>query len=244
MELFKANFNLFLSVVTSLFKTCKDRFVIRWGECHMINFTGFRVSPAANNTFDKDLIGNIEEDEAISRNTGLGESVGLSRSARKSIKKPSLFLAIFLVQSVFHNSNDNLIGDKLATVHELLGFLSDIRTSCNSCTKHVTSTKVHDTKVILDHFTLGSLSTCRGSGNDKLGSTSGGRSILSGVFLCHPFKLIHSKKPHQVNAFEISFINSIQRSLSTSGRHTPRRSSTLTNRCECSCIAEKQRARK
>lgn len=66
----------------------------------MVNLSSLGIGTSANNTLNKDVIRNIEKEEAISGNTRGSKCIRLSRSARESIKKPSARLAIGLVKTI------------------------------------------------------------------------------------------------------------------------------------------------
>ena len=66
----------------------------------MVNLSSSRIGATTDDTLHENLVGNIEEKEAIRRNSSSGKSIGLSRGSRESIEKPSTLLAIRLVKTI------------------------------------------------------------------------------------------------------------------------------------------------
>jgi hypothetical protein len=66
----------------------------------VIDFSSDGISSASNDTIDKNLIGDVEEDETVCGYTSRCESIGLARGSGESIKEPSGFLAVLLVKTV------------------------------------------------------------------------------------------------------------------------------------------------
>ena len=77
----------------------------------MINLSSDRIGTTTNDTLDKNIVGDIEEKEAVSRNSSSGKSIGLGWSTGETIEKPSTLLAIRLVKAIldllFHHHNTN-----------------------------------------------------------------------------------------------------------------------------------------
>ena len=77
----------------------------------MINLSSDRIGTTTNDTLDKNIVGDIEEKEAVSRNPSSGKSIGLGWSAGETIEEPSTLLAIRLVKAIldllFHHHNTN-----------------------------------------------------------------------------------------------------------------------------------------
>ena len=75
----------------------------------MVNLSSDRIGTTTDDTLDKNIVGDIEEKEAVSRNSSSGKSIGLGRSAGETIEKPSTLLAIRLVKAIldllFHIHN-------------------------------------------------------------------------------------------------------------------------------------------
>ena len=75
----------------------------------MINLSSDRIGTTTNDTLDKNIVGDIEEKEAVSGNPSSGKSIGLGWSAGETIEEPSTLLAIRLVKAIldllFHIHN-------------------------------------------------------------------------------------------------------------------------------------------
>ena len=66
----------------------------------MVNLPSNRIGATTDDTLHENLVGNIEEKEAIRRNSSSGKSISLSGGTRESIKEPSTLLAIRLVKTI------------------------------------------------------------------------------------------------------------------------------------------------
>mmetsp|Transcript_13979 Transcript_13979/g.20877 ORF Transcript_13979/g.20877 Transcript_13979/m.20877 type:complete len:212 (+) Transcript_13979:18-653(+) len=166
VELFKSDLNLLLCIITALFKTGQYSIVLRWRESHVVNLSSIGVSSTSYYTLNKNLIGYIEEKEAVSLKSGSGKSLGLSRCTRESVKKPSVGFAVVFLKTIADNSDNNIIRNKLSSIHGLLCLETNFSSSSNSSTEHVSSTKMNYSVFLLDNFTLSSLSTSRSSRNN------------------------------------------------------------------------------
>lgn len=60
----------------------------------MINLSRDGISPSSDDSFDEDVIGNIEENETIGGDSGGGEGFGLGGRARESVQEPAAFDAV------------------------------------------------------------------------------------------------------------------------------------------------------
>ena len=67
----------------------------------MINFPRDRIGTASHDSFDEYFIGDIEEEEDVSGDSGSGEGCGLSRGAGKAVEEPAVFDAVGFVEAVF-----------------------------------------------------------------------------------------------------------------------------------------------
>mmetsp|Transcript_1518 Transcript_1518/g.3622 ORF Transcript_1518/g.3622 Transcript_1518/m.3622 type:complete len:241 (+) Transcript_1518:183-905(+) len=167
MKLFQTHLDLLLGIITALLKTCQYFLIIRRGESHMVNLSSLRIGTPANNAFNQDLVRDIEKKEAVSRHARGSKCIGLCRRTRKSIKEPSSLLAVSLIKTVLDHSNDNIVGNKFARIHVLLGELSNLSLIDNGSTEHIACREMDDTILFLDHFTLRSLAACRSTSNDN-----------------------------------------------------------------------------
>jgi hypothetical protein len=68
-----------------LLQPIQDLLILRRREFHVINLSRDGVRSAPDDSFDEDFVGNIEEDEAVSGDTGGGEGVRLSRCTWKAV---------------------------------------------------------------------------------------------------------------------------------------------------------------
>jgi len=94
MELFQAHLHLLLGIITTLDKAGLNLYIIRRREGHVVDLSSLRVSASTNDALDEDFIRNIQEQEAVGRNSSVGKCFSLGWSARESIKKPSFLAAI------------------------------------------------------------------------------------------------------------------------------------------------------
>ena len=66
MELLETDLDLLFGIVTALLKASQYFLIIRRREGHVVNLSSDRIGTTTNNTLNKDIVGNIEEKEAIS----------------------------------------------------------------------------------------------------------------------------------------------------------------------------------
>mmetsp|Transcript_35169 Transcript_35169/g.59696 ORF Transcript_35169/g.59696 Transcript_35169/m.59696 type:complete len:326 (-) Transcript_35169:26-1003(-) len=179
MELFQPNLHLLLGIIASLFQSRQHLLFLRGAEGHVIDLTGFRIGATSHDAFDEDVVGDVEEDEAVSGNAGVGEGFGLGGCAGEAVEEPAGFDAVGFEETIFDNSNNNLIRYQLARIHKILGLFAHIGTRRNRRPEHIPCTQMNHTVLVLNKFALRSLSTGGGTGNNKLGCIAAG--IVGGV---------------------------------------------------------------
>ena len=86
----------------------------------------------------------------------LVEFLSLCHSPGEAIKKDAS-LAFGIAEVVLNETDDEVVGDEVTTLHDSVGFLAELGASSNSITEHVTSSQMADTKIILDLGSLGAL---------------------------------------------------------------------------------------
>mmetsp|Transcript_21294 Transcript_21294/g.43795 ORF Transcript_21294/g.43795 Transcript_21294/m.43795 type:complete len:248 (+) Transcript_21294:315-1058(+) len=175
MELLETNNNLFFGVITAVFQSVDELFVVggRRGKGHVVDLSGLGIGSASNDTFHQDFVGNVEEQEAIGGTASFGKGLGLGGGSRESIEQPTLFLAIGFLETITDDTDDDLVGDEFSAVHVFLGLNTDFGSGGDSGTKHVSGRQVDNTEFLLDNFTLGALSTGRSTGDDDVYGTAG-----------------------------------------------------------------------
>mmetsp|Transcript_22577 Transcript_22577/g.46910 ORF Transcript_22577/g.46910 Transcript_22577/m.46910 type:complete len:236 (-) Transcript_22577:272-979(-) len=161
------NLDLFLRVVSPLSESRCDFLAFGRVERHVIDFSRLRVGPPPNDALHKNLVRDVEENKCIALDAGVGKSVRLGSRPRKPIQQPAFFHAVRLCKPLLDDSNDNIIRDKLSRIHELLGLQPNFRASLGRRPKHVPGAQMNHTVPLPYHFTLCSLSTCWGPGNNK-----------------------------------------------------------------------------
>jgi len=143
------------------------------GRCifDVVGSSGLFVDPSSSDALLKDGIWDLELDDLCDAGTFLREhlveGLSLGKSSGESIKNKSV-LAIVFLDAVTNNSNNNLVADKSTGVHNGLGLLSNLSSSGNGSTEHITGGEGWNTQKVLDFGSVGSLSGSRRSTENKL----------------------------------------------------------------------------
>ena len=66
----------------------------------MVNLSSDGIRSAAYNTVHEDLVGDIEEEEAVGAYSGRSEGVCLAWGTGESIKEPSVGFAVFFGETI------------------------------------------------------------------------------------------------------------------------------------------------
>lgn len=106
MELLQPHLHFLLGIIRSLFQASQNLLILRWAECHVVNLSSFGIRSTSNDTLYEHFIGNIQKDETIGSDTGIGKGFGLCGSAREAVKQPAAFDTVCLVKSVLDLDRD------------------------------------------------------------------------------------------------------------------------------------------
>src|SRR5690606_15398285 len=133
-----------------------ETFALRRFVGQVINATRCLVhatsADAAHNLFivDDDFYHVVNHDQRF------GQCVGLPNRARETIEQKTL-VAIFLNQALLHETNDQLIGDETARIHDRLGFQTQLRARLYSGAQHVAGGNLRNTVALHDELGLRAL---------------------------------------------------------------------------------------
>ncbi len=106
------------------------------------------------------------------------ELLSLSDSAREAVEEDAS-LTLRVAQVVLDETNNEIVGDKLTTLHDTVSLLSKLGASSNSVTEHVAGSEMADAKIVLDFGALGSLSGAGGSNHDHVHSGAFGALVAA-----------------------------------------------------------------
>mmetsp|Transcript_65162 Transcript_65162/g.132552 ORF Transcript_65162/g.132552 Transcript_65162/m.132552 type:complete len:515 (+) Transcript_65162:119-1663(+) len=197
VELFETDDDLFFGIVAAVFQSGNERFVVGgWrGKGQVVDLSGFGIGAAPDDAFDQDLVGDVQEQEAIGGAAGVGKGLGLCGGTGESIEQPTLLLAVGFVETVTDDADDDFVGDELSAVHEFLGLDSDIGAGSDGRTKHVSGRQVDDAEFFFDDFALRALSAGGGTGDDDVHGRARGSFVTGSIVGAHsssrqPFLLL------------------------------------------------------
>mmetsp|Transcript_20995 Transcript_20995/g.70021 ORF Transcript_20995/g.70021 Transcript_20995/m.70021 type:complete len:204 (+) Transcript_20995:2269-2880(+) len=167
LVLFNTLYHGLFSVVGPVNKASQDLGVIgRRVEFHVIDLSSDRISPPADTSLDQDVVWHVEQHELVGLDPRLLHSISLHSSAGKTIKKPSLVLAILLSKPVLDNADNHVIGNQSSFVHESLRHLSQLGSSLHLSTESIPRRDVHNSELLDDVFALGSFARRWGTRDD------------------------------------------------------------------------------
>ena len=95
------------------------------------------------------------------------ELLGLSHSSGEAVEKDAS-LALGLAQVVLDKTNDEVVGDELAALHDAISLFAELGASSYCVTEHVASCEMADAEVVSDLGALGSLTGAGGSDHDHI----------------------------------------------------------------------------
>mmetsp|Transcript_23314 Transcript_23314/g.66851 ORF Transcript_23314/g.66851 Transcript_23314/m.66851 type:complete len:271 (+) Transcript_23314:136-948(+) len=176
------------------------------------------VDPSTSDAFFKNRVWDLQLNDLGDTGTfssqHLIQSLSLGQSTREPIQNESE-LAVFFLNSVANDANDNFVTHQSTGLHNGLGLLSDFSSSRDGGAKHISSRKLRDSQHILDSGSVGTLSSSRGSEkNHNVSRPVGAEFFLR--FLNSLFDLVSSK---QVVGFVLSLLQSGNSHRQTSSDH-------------------------
>ena len=68
----------------------------------MVDLSGLRIGTTSHDALDEDVVGHVEEDEAVGGDAGGGEGLGLGGGAGEAVEEPAGFYTVGFVESVFN----------------------------------------------------------------------------------------------------------------------------------------------
>lgn len=122
--------HLVLCVVAALCETVNN---VCWGrlELQVVDFPSLRVEPPPNDTLNKQLVRDVDEQENVRSNAHGFNGLCLLEAAGVAIQQPAMLRDVGLCKSVFHHVNHHLIGYQVSAVHVFLGLFAIGRTLGN-----------------------------------------------------------------------------------------------------------------
>ena len=121
-----------------------------------------RMYATPGHTRNNLFVSDSDFQHVIQLDTRIYQRFSLRNSARKAIKQKTIG-AVILSDTFLDQTDDQIIGDQPATVHDFLDLLTQISTRLDRCTQHVASRNLRNTETLTDKLCLGTLARTRGA---------------------------------------------------------------------------------
>lgn len=125
------------------------------------------VEPAAARALDDDVVGDVEAHDALDAEVELVHELRLLERAREPVEHPAA-AALGHLHGVLDDVEDDLVGDELALVHDVLGLHAVGGLVLDGGAEHVAGGEVADAVALNDGGALGSLAGSGGTHDDNL----------------------------------------------------------------------------
>ena len=140
-------------------------------EGQMVGASAFRVDPTPFDSFPEGFLIDFElkhfVDVHLLRGEHLIKLFGLGYGPREAVKKDATF-ALGVAQVVLDQSDDELVGDELATLHDSVSLLAKLSSSSDGITEHVSCRQVANAEVVFDFGALGTLARTGWSNHNNI----------------------------------------------------------------------------
>src|SRR5699024_1467980 len=116
-----------------------------------------RMNTSAAHALDDVFLGHTDFNDKIHGNAGLLQGFGLRYGAWEAIKQVAI-LAVWLLEAIFDQADDDVIGYQLAGIHDLLGLQSQWRLFLDGSAQHVACCYLRNIELLRNVACLGAFS--------------------------------------------------------------------------------------
>src|SRR5687768_13055494 len=119
----------------------------------MINTTRSRVHAPARQTPDNLFVGHVDLNDELDWNACGLHCIRLGNGTRKTVKEKTL-PAVWLRNARFDQIDDDVIRNKSAFIHDLLGHHTQVGTGLDRSAQHIPSGNLWNAETLLDEIGL------------------------------------------------------------------------------------------
>ena len=132
-----------------------------WVELHVIASAGCLVDSSSLDSLNEYIVINLELNNLVDFLSGRFEHgielLGLDGGSWETVEEHAS-LALWLIHLLLEKVDDKFVTHEISPSHDILGLLSKLSSFGNSISKEISSGQMADAKLILDNWSLSSLS--------------------------------------------------------------------------------------
>ncbi len=135
-------------------------FHFRRVEHHVVGTAGAGVNTTTAHALDDLFVRYVELQHEINGHTGILHGLRLGNSARETVQQEA-FGTIGLGDTLFDQTDDDVVRDQLTCIHHSLGFQAELGARLDCGTQHVASGDLRNTVFFHDELSLGTFAGAR-----------------------------------------------------------------------------------
>ena len=133
---------------------------------NVVNAAGTRVHAATGQAGDDFFVGNGDFQHAVDVDAGFNQRFSLRDGARETVEQETLG-AIVLGDALFDQTDDQIVGDQAASIHDFLDLLAKLGAGLDRCAQHVAGGDLRNAEALADELGLCTLACPWGAQQDN-----------------------------------------------------------------------------
>jgi len=146
-------------------------FDLGWVEFQVVAAATGLMNTTAFDSFGEHFFVDFELKHSVDLSVVLGEHavelLGLDLGSWETVEENTTF-TLWLLQVVLDESNDKVIWDEIATLHDSVGCFSKLSSRLDGSAEHVAGGEMADAEIVSDFWALGTLARSWGSNHDDV----------------------------------------------------------------------------